>query len=153
MALLLALGFSSATAAASKSNTFTLSGQLAGTLTLNSSMTCIAGNIEKAPGEDTVRVYLTDHDIKPTNAVWYLIVDAKSPGTAHYPAPYPDTTSLGASAGATINDEWTAGHTGSGTVVLAANLKSGSINLQLPPGQDQTGAKHTEKIVGNWNCP
>ena len=116
-------------------------------------MTCMAGNTEKAASEDTVRVYLTDHAVKPTNAVWYLIIDTKSPGTTHYPAAYPNTTSLGANTGTTITDEWTAGHSGSGTVTLAANLNSGSINLQLPPAPDQTGAKHTEKIVGRWNCP
>ena len=64
-------------------------GHLTGGAALNSSKSCTAGHIEKAPGEDTVEVYLTDHGIKPTNAVWSLIIDVKKPAqrTSQIPIP------------------------------------------------------------------
>ena len=64
-ALTLVVGVTGAatSAAATKQNTFVLSGQVSGTLTLNSSLTCSADNIQKMPLEDTVRIYLTAHGI------------------------------------------------------------------------------------------
>ena len=152
-ALTLVVGVTGAatSAAATKQNTFVLSGQVSGTLTLNSSLTCSADNIQKMPLEDTVRIYLTAHGISPASAQWFMLISAKRPGTAHYPAPYPDATSLGAQQGIKVLMEW--GANAKGTVTLAPSLKSGSISLQMGPNPGQHGAKSAEKIVGRWSCP
>lgn len=141
--------------AGAKPNTFTLSGQTSGTLTLNRSETCTAGNIETSGGVSSVRLYLTDHGVKPTGALWFMIITARKPGKISYPAAYPNEVSLGADNGASTAAEWTAeaGKKDSGTLSLNAGFKGGTINLTLPPSTlPQKGAKSSEKISGSWSC-
>jgi hypothetical protein len=142
--------------AGAKPNTFTLSGQSAGTLTLNSSETCRGGNIETTDGVSSVRIYLTDHGVKPTGALWFMIITARKPGKISYPAAYPNQVSLGADNGASTAAEWTAeaGKKDSGTLTLNASFKGGTINLTLPPSTlpPQKGAESPEKISGSWSC-
>ena len=151
LALMLGAGGAVATAATTKQNSFALSGQVSGTLTLNSSLSCASDNIQKMPGEDTIRVYLTaGHGTGPAGAQWFMLISAKAPGTMHYPARYPDATSVGAQKGIKVLMEW--GANAKGTVTLAPNLKSGSLSLQMGPNPGQHGAKSAEKIVGSWSC-
>jgi hypothetical protein len=139
-------------AAAATQNTFSLSGQLSGKLTLNSSETCTSGNISKDDGVDDIRIYLTDHGVKPTNATWFLLIGAKKSGTTRFPASSPNEVSIGADSGIKTDDEWSTLQGGSGTVTLAGNLKSGSIDLKLAPAANQHGATRDEQIVGGWSC-
>jgi hypothetical protein len=148
------LGFIGATisgASTTKVNDFTLTGQAKGTLTLNSSETCASGNIAKSDGVTTVRIYLSDHDLKPTKDLWYLLFEVKSLKVS-FPAAYPTTLTLGANSGASIAEEWSAGTTGSGTVSFAKGYMSGSMSVSLPPAPGQKGATRVEKIVGTWSC-
>lgn len=45
-------------------------------LTLDAAESCEADNISTSDGATTVRVYLTDHGIKPKSGVWYLLLEA-----------------------------------------------------------------------------
>jgi hypothetical protein len=144
-----------ALAAGAKTDTFTLSGQESGTMTLNSSETCQSGNIEGGGGETSVRLYLTDHGVKPTSALWFIIIEAKKTGKISFPAPSPTEVSLGADKGASTAAEWTAeaGEKASGTLLLNPGFKGGTISLTLPPSTlPQKGAKSPEKISGSWSC-
>ena len=151
--LALPLGTLTAGASAKKSDAFDLSGQAKGTLTLNHSETCAGGNISTSDGWTTVRIYLTDHSIKPTKDLWYLLLDVKGL-KASFPASNADQTlALGANDGASIAEQWNAGvKLGSGTVTFAKGFKSGSMSVSLAPAPDQKGATSDEKIVGSWSC-
>ncbi|HEY5261332.1 MAG TPA: hypothetical protein VIJ33_04420 [Solirubrobacteraceae bacterium] len=151
LALAATLAAAAVAAGAGKPNTFTLSGQLGGTMTLNSS-SCASDNIQTADGVTTLRLYLTDHGVKPTSATWFMLMSAKKAGTVTYPARYPDEVSLGAAKGAVNADEWNTMTKGSGSLTLNAGFKSGTISLSMSPAVGQHGATHTEKIVGSWSC-
>jgi hypothetical protein len=102
------LGLPAALAQASgANNTFVLSGQDKGTLTLNSTETGASGNIDTSDGETTVRVYLSDHDIKPTKDAWYFIFETESK-TLHFPSSLPSLI-VGATNGPSIAYEWSRG--------------------------------------------
>jgi hypothetical protein len=149
------LGAPASASAATVANggSFTLSGQEAGTLTLNSAKTCVPDNFSSAPLSEDIRLYLTDHGLKPTTATWFMTIDVKRPGTVHFPAGSPNIVSLGADSGIKPDVLWSTGYgepgVGSGTLTLKTGFKSGSIDLVLPPS---TGATHSEKIVGHWSC-
>ncbi len=138
--------------ASGKPNTFLPSGQVSGKLTLESSESCEADNISTSDGATTVRVYLTDHGIKPKSGVRFLLLEAHS-SKITLPAPSPASVALGANTGATIAIEWASSPTtGSGTVKFGPHDRSGSLNGTLPPGSNQTGATASETIVGTWSC-
>lgn len=152
VSLLLPIGTAASGASTTKANTFILTGQAKGTLTLNRSETCTSGNIYKSDGITTVRIYLSDHDIKPTKDLWYLLFEVKSLKVS-FPAAYPTILTLGANSGASIVEQWSAGtKLGSGTVTFGKTYKSGSMSVSLSPAPGQKGASRVEKIVGNWSC-
>ena len=74
-------------------SSFTVSGQISGTLSFNKSESCQADNSSVAAGLYTVRVYLSDHKVQPTKATWALVLEAKV-GRTPYPAVYPDELTL-----------------------------------------------------------
>jgi hypothetical protein len=146
------VGPSAAVANSAQAGTFALSGQLAGKLTVNTGATCTAGNIMTSDGVTTVRIYLVDHGVKPTTALWYLLFEVKAKAV-HLPASYPTDVTLGADKNAAIADEWSSSAKGAtGTVSFGAGYKSGSISVSLPAAAGQKGATRDEKIVGNWSC-
>jgi hypothetical protein len=154
LAVLCAEASASASAATgAKGGSFTLSGQEAGTLTINVARTCVPDNFSPSPLSEDIRLYLTDHGLKPTGATWFMGIEAKGAGTVRYPANAPNTVGLGADSGAKPDILWSTGYgdpgVGSGTVTLKPGFEGGSFNLVLPPS---TGAKRSEKIVGHWSC-
>jgi hypothetical protein len=145
-------GTAAASKASAKPNTFQLSGQESGKLTLNSSESCAADNIARSDGVTTVRVYLTDHGLAPKSGLWFLLLEARG-SKITLPAASPASVALGANTGATIALEWASGPmTGSGTVKFGAHDRSGTLHVTLPPGTNQTGATGSETIVGTWSC-
>lgn len=144
----------SASEASTASNTFVLSGQVKGTLTLDISKTCVAGNIERSGGATTVRIFLTARDIKPLDALWFLLFETKS-AKVKFPAASPTEMTLGSASGPSITDEeWNAGATsGAGTVAFGRGYDSGVLNMNLDPAPFHENAKRPEKIVGRWSCP
>jgi hypothetical protein len=150
-----AQGIASASADAKSSmkpNTFQLSGQVSGKLTLDSSVACAFDNVSTSDGATTVRVYLTGRGNKPKSGVWYLLLEGHG-SKISLPAASPASVALGATNAATNDIEWASTPTtGSGSVKLGAHDRSGSVNVTLPPGSNQTGAKGNETIVGAWSC-
>jgi hypothetical protein len=136
-----------------KGGSFTLSGQENGSLTLNVAATCLPDNFSASPLSEDIRLYLTDHGLKPTRALWFMLIEAKTPGTIRYPAKSPNIVSLGADSGLKADVLWSTQYgepgLGSGTVTLQPGFGSGSIDLVLVPG---TGATRSKKIVGHWSC-
>ncbi|HEY6472373.1 MAG TPA: hypothetical protein VIY26_05750 [Acidimicrobiales bacterium] len=139
-------------------SSFTVSGQVAGTLSFNKAKSCQSDNASEAAGLYTVRVYLTDHNAQPTKATWALVLEAKV-GQTPYPAVYPDELTLTATSprGAPL-DTWSAGGantpTGSGSLTLARKAKGGSLTkMVLSPSQADPGsASGTVTITGKWAC-
>ena len=146
----------SASEASVASNTFVLSGQEKGTLTLDTSKTCVAGNIGRIGAITTVRIFLTDLDIKPMNVVWFMWFmwfEAKS-SKLKFPAAAPSAMTLGSNGGAgSGTKEWLAGATrGAGTVTFGRGFDSGVLNVNLDPAPYLKSATRAEKIVGRWSC-
>jgi hypothetical protein len=136
----------------SEPNTFQLSGQESGKLTLDSSKSCEPDNVSTSDGATTVRVYLTDHGLKPKSGDWFFLLEARG-SKFTLPAASPASVAVGADNGAATAIEWeSAPTTGSGTVVLGPHGRSGSLNVTLPPGSTQTGATASETVVGRWSC-
>jgi hypothetical protein len=139
-------------------SSFTVSGQVTGTLSFNKAESCRADNSSVAAGLYTVRVYLTDHNVRPTKAMWALVLEAKV-GQTPYPAVYPDELTIAATSpsGAPL-DTWSAGGsntpTGSGSLTLAPKAKGGSLtNMVLSPSKADPGsASGTVTITGKWSC-
>jgi hypothetical protein len=139
-------------------SSFTISGQVTGTLGFNKTESCQADNSSVAAGVYTLRVYLTDHNVKPTKATWALVIEAKV-GQTPYPAVYPDEVTLAADSPTEMPlDTWSAGGsntpTGSGSFTRAAKAKGGSLtNMVLSPSQADPGsASGTVTISGKWDC-
>ncbi len=146
----LAVASGSASASGS-SNSFVLSGQATGTVSVNKKETCTAGNISTEDGETTVRIYLTDHGVAPTKDLWYLLITSKGK-SARFPSPT-DTFTLGAQSGATIAEQWITSTTkGAGHVTFGAGFKSGVVEVTVPPSPYQKTATRDEKVVGSWSC-
>jgi hypothetical protein len=143
-----------ATAKAPKGGTFRLSGQLKGELTLDTAETCVAGNISKNGGYWDIRLYLTDHGIKPTSGTWFLLFGTNTSTIKLPTANADDSAALGVDKGVKPVDEWMSGVHGSskGTVSFSPGHNSGKIDVTLPPGFNQKGATKPEKIVGTWSC-
>jgi hypothetical protein len=140
-----------ASTAAASPNSFVLSGQVKGTVTINKSETCSAGNIDTTDGLTTVRIYLTNKDVAPTKDAWYILISSKGK-KASFPSSS-DTFALGVNSGITTEYEWiTSVKLGAGTVAFGAKYKSGIINVTLAPGPNQKSATHSEKVIGNWAC-
>lgn len=152
--VLLATAAAAGPAAAATHDSFSVSGQVSGKLTLDSAETCASGNTRKEGKEVVVRLYLTDHGVAPTKATWFVLLDANKTGTVHFPASYPNEVSFGADSGVKTAAEWSTSSSATGTATLASNLKSGSVNLKLAPapGSEKGSAKSDEKIVGSWSC-
>jgi hypothetical protein len=139
-------------------SSFTVSGQVTGTLSFNKAESCQADNSRVAEGLYTVRVYLTDHNVQPTKAMWALVLEAKV-GQTPYPAAYPDELALIATSPTRASlDTWSAGGSstpsGSGSLTLAPKAKGGSLtNMVLSPSQADPGsASATVTITGKWSC-
>jgi hypothetical protein len=139
-------------------SSFTVSGQVTGTLSFNKAESCQSDNSTVAGGLYTVRVYLTDHNVQPTKATWALVLSAKV-GQTPYPAAYPNELSLLAVSPARAPlDTWSAGGSstpsGSGSLTLAPKAKGGSLtNMVLSPSQADPGsASATVTITGKWSC-
>jgi hypothetical protein len=139
-------------------SSFTVSGQISGTLSFNKSESCQADNSSVAAGLYTVRVYLTDHNVQPTKATWALVLEAKA-GQTPYPAVYPNELTLSVTSPTeTPLDTWSTGGsntpTGSGSLTLAPKAKGGSLtNMVLSPAQADPGsASGTVTITGKWSC-
>ena len=139
-------------------SSFTVSGQVTGTLSFNKAESCQADNSSLARGLYTVRVYLTDQNVQPTKATWALVLEAKV-GQTSYPAAYPDELALLAvSPTRAPLDTWSAGGSstpsGSGSLTLAPKAKGGSLtNMVLSPSQADPGsASATVTITGKWSC-
>ena len=139
-------------------SSFTVSGQVTGTLSFNKAQSCQADNSSVTAGLYTVRVYLTDHNVQPTKATWALVLEAKA-GQTPYPAVYPDELTLAVnSPSGTPLDTWSAGGSntpsGSGSLTLASKAKSGSLTkMVLSPSQADPGAASaTVTITGKWSC-
>ncbi len=140
------------------SSSFTVSGQVSGTLSFNKSMSCQADNASEAAGLYTLRVYLSGHNVQPAKATWALVIEAKV-GQTPYPAVYPNEVTLAAtsSSGAPLAT-WSAGGSntpsGSGSFTLAPKAKGGSLNkMVLSPSQADPGsASGTVTITGKWSC-
>ncbi|HEY3943080.1 MAG TPA: hypothetical protein VGL60_11435 [Acidimicrobiales bacterium] len=142
----------------SAASSFTVSGQVTGTLTFDKTKSCQADNASAAAGLYTVRVYMTDHNVQPTKATWALVLEAKV-GQTPYPAIYPDELTLAAtSPTGTPLDTWSAGGantpTGSGSLTLAPKAKGGSLTkMELSPSQADPGsASGMVMITGKWAC-
>jgi hypothetical protein len=139
-------------------SSFTVSGQVAGTLGFNQTESCQSDNASAAAGLYTLRVYLTDRSVEPTKATWALVIEAKV-GKTPYPAVYPDEVTLVASSpsGPPL-DTWSAGGSntpsGSGSMTLAAKAKGGTLTkMVLSPSQSDPGsASSTVTISGKWAC-
>ncbi len=139
-------------------SSFTVSGQITGTLSFNKSESCQADNSSVAAGLYTVRVYLSDHNVQPTKATWALVLEAKV-GKTPYPAVYPDELTLSVTSPTeTPLYTWSAGGSntpsGSGSLTLAPKAKGGSLtNMVLSPAQADPGsASGTVTITGKWAC-
>ncbi len=139
-------------------SSFTVSGQVNGTLSFNKAESCEADNSSVASGLYTVRVYLTDHGVQPTKATWALVLEAKV-GRTPYPAVYPDELTLAVTSPTEKPlDTWSAGGsnspTGSGSLTLAPKAKGGSLtNMVLSPSQADPGsASGTVTLTGKWSC-
>jgi hypothetical protein len=139
-------------------SSFTVSGQVTGTLSFNKAESCQADNSSVAGGLYTIRVYLTDHNVQPTKATWALVLEAKV-GQTSYPAAYPNELALlvVSPTRATL-DTWSAGGSstpsGSGSLTLAPKAKGGSLTkMVLSPSQADPGsASGTVTITGKWSC-
>ena len=165
MALALVLAASSTAQASAKKpkhnatgSSFTISGQVAGTLGFNKTESCQADNASVAAGLYTVRVYLTDHNVQPTKGTWALVLEAKV-GKTPYPAVYPDELTLAVNApSGTPLDTWSAGGSnapsGSGSLTLAPKAKGGTLTkMVLSPSQADPGsASGAVTITGKWSC-
>ncbi len=139
-------------------SSFTVSGQVSGTLSFNKAESCQSDNSTVGGGRYTVRVYLSDHNIQPTKATWALILGAKV-GQTSYPSVYPDELTLAVDSPSGMPlDTWSAGGsntpTGSGSLTLAPKAKGGSLtNMVLSPSQADPGsASATVTITGKWSC-
>ena len=123
-----------------------MSGQEDGTLTLNAAETCLPDNFSGSPLSEDIRLYLNDHGLKPTSALWFMLIEAKAPGTVRYPADSPNIVSLGADSGLRPDILWSTRYgepgLGSGTLTLKVGFESGSIDLVLAPS---TGARRAGK--------
>jgi hypothetical protein len=164
LALVLAVsGTAHASAKKSKHKTvassFTVSGQITGTLGFNKTESCMADNASAAGGLYTVRVWLTDRNVQPMKATWAFVFEAKV-GETPYPAVYPNEFTLeAASPAGTPIDTWSAGGvvnspTGSGSLTLAAKGKGGSLTKMVlsPSRSDPGSASGTVTITGRWAC-
>jgi hypothetical protein len=165
LALALVLAASGTAQASSKKSkhktaaaSFTISGQVKGTLSFNKSESCQSDNASEAAGLYTLRVYLTDHNVQPTKATWALVIEAKV-GQTPYPAVYPDEVTLAAtSPSAQPLDTWSAGGSntpsGSGSFTLAPKAKGGSLTKMVlsPASADPGSASSTVTISGKWAC-
>jgi hypothetical protein len=164
LALALVLAASSTAQASTKqshdkatASSFTISGQVTGTLGFNKAESCQADNASVAAGLYTLRIYLSDHNVAPTKATWALVIEAKV-GQTPYPAVYPNEVTLSATSGAAPLDTWSAGGSntpsGSGSFTLAPKAKGGSLTkMALSPSQADPGAASgTVTISGKWAC-
>jgi hypothetical protein len=141
------------------SSSFTVSGQVAGTLAFNKAETCASGNASVSDGIYTIRVWLTDHGVKPTKATWALVIEA-TVGQTPYPAVYPNEVTLSAtSPTGPVLGTWSAGGvvntpSGSGTLTIAPKAKGGSLaKMVLSPSTEDPGtATSAVTVTGKWAC-
>ena len=141
-------------ATTAKGGSFTMSGQEDGTLTLNAAETCLPDNFSGSPLSEDIRLYLNDHGLKPTSALWFMLIEAKAPGTVRYPADSPNIVSLGADSGAEARHPvehplWRAG-----PWLRNVDPKGRLRVREYRPcaGSQYRGEARLEKIVGYWSC-
>jgi hypothetical protein len=148
-----ALTFTGGTAlAAGKLNVFSVSGQIKGLLALDKPAACMPGNWSKQTGYWDIRVYLTSKTLHPTAAgAWVLLITAKG-GKTSITSTGRATADLQGGAGIKILDSWYAPASagGGGTVVIASNGESGSLQVTLEPYAGS--AKRSITFAGSWSC-
>jgi hypothetical protein len=132
-------------------NTLTLSGQLDGKMSVNTSLTCRKGNLGVSNGVSKVEALtLKDKSIKPTSGYWEVEIDFVHSGTTKLVAP---NNAVGASFTASSQEkviyDWVAR---SGSFTISSNFKEGTFSLILTPYGLPTQAKYKEVLVGSWDC-
>lgn len=140
-----------ATASPAKVNTLALSGQLKGTMSVNTSLTCPKGNLGMSNGVSRVaELTLSDKNIPPMSGSWQLQIDFTRTGTTKF---LKSDNEIGASFSATSEEKvvyvWIAS---SGTFTISSNYEQGKLSLVLMPGTLPSQAKTKEVITGSWDC-
>jgi hypothetical protein len=140
-----------AEASAARANTLTLSGQLSGAMSINTSLTCRKGNLGVSNGVSKVEALtLRDKSIKPTSGYWEVEIHFVHAGTTKLVAP---NNAVGASFTASSREkvvyDWVAK---AGSFAISSNFKEGSFSLTLTPYALPTQAKSKEVLVGSWDC-
>jgi hypothetical protein len=144
-------GTGPAAASAARTNALVLSGQLNGSMLINTSLTCRKGNLGVSNGVSKEEALtLKDKTIKPTSGYWEVEIDFVHTGTTKLVAP---NNAVGASFTASSREkviyDWVAR---SGSFTISSNFKQGTFSLTLTPYGLPTQAKHKEVLVGNWRC-
>jgi hypothetical protein len=152
-ALCVAMGGTCPAAGASpvRANTLTLSGQLNGSMSVNTSLTCRKGNLGASNGvSKIVALTLKDKSTKPTSGYWEVEIDFVHAGTTKLVVP---NNAVGASFTASSREkvvyDWVAS---SGTFTISSNFKEGTFSLTMKPYPLPTQAKGKETLVGSWDC-
>jgi len=127
-------------------NTFVVSGVLNGSWKIDVGNTCAA----LSAGEVEIRLQGSTGTQGRGNAEFVLgWPGAGRPGYPHAQVQFPSGSGTQADLTAGVYG-WTAGSTGSGTVVLSG--KSGSLNLEMTP-YPHTATPSPEHVQGRWQCP
>jgi hypothetical protein len=143
--------FPAAEASPARTNALTLSGQLNGSMSVNTSLTCRKGNLGVSNGVSRVEALtLKDKSIKPTSGYWEVEIDFVHAGTTRFVG---GNNALGASFTASSREkvvyDWVAR---SGSFTISSNFKQGTFSLTLMPYALATQAKSKEVLVGSWDC-
>ena len=148
------LGSAATDALAGSANSVKVSGQLAGTLAVNTAASCRSSSLDFANGTGTrgVALTLTDHTVKPTQDSWQVIIYVLRTGTTHFVAttrPSSPSAELSIATGGNVAWEWVSK---SGTATIASDWKHGTFDLVLAPDAVRTHAVKRETVVGSWTC-
>lgn len=143
-----------ASASATKANTFNLSGQVTETATLNTTATCISGNVTKVDGYYDIRLYLRPHGSVGAHDAWGLLIGAKKTGHSVMPRAGVGGVTVGLTAtdGASTVYSWYGPSTkgGKGSLYLSPGAKSGNLTATVEAAGGK--AKDQETISGSWTC-
>jgi hypothetical protein len=140
-----------AQASPARTNALALSGQLNGSMSINTSLTCRKGNLGVSSGVSKVAVLtLKDTSIKPTSGYWEVEINFVHTGTTKLVAP---NNAVGANFTGSSREKvlyhWVAR---AGSFTISSNFKEGTFRLTLVPYALPTQAKSKEVLVGSWDC-
>lgn len=153
LSLLISLAPVSATSTGRGS--FTLTGQAQGKLGLNGALSCragVGGWVNPGTGQEQLTMVLVDHGISPRADHWTLELDVLRHGRSPLSGAQSSVAAaLDVTHGDYLVEGWLAD---SGTITVAADWKSGSVSLVLPPKPQKEGgaAKKTVTVRGSWSC-